>query len=108
MSQVSYNTFLRGNIAELMAEFGRFDQEQPTVVANPKISIERWNGTQLISIVNNAPMDPMSGHLTKHIYEWNIPIDAVLDSYLISYDAVVDDMPANFSETIEVIEDPDE
>lgn len=106
MVQISYNTFLRGNIAELIVEFGRFDQEQPITVDDPKISIERWDGVQLISIVSDVSMTSMSGHLTKYIYEWDIPVDAVLDSYLISYEAVVDYMPANFSETIEVVEDP--
>lgn len=88
-----------------MTEFGRFDQQIPTSVDNPAISIERWDGSQLISIINEAPMISMSGSIIKYVYEWVIPTNAVLDTYLITYSATVDDMPARDADTIEVIRD---
>ena len=105
MAQVSYNTYERGSIAELIVEFIRFDQQAPTTVANPIVTIERWDGAASEVHVDEATMTKMSDSETKYVYEWSIPLNAVLDTYLVTYFATVDDMPARHAETIEVIDD---
>ncbi len=104
MAQVSYNTFQRGSVADLIVEFMRFDQQVPTSVVDPIITIERWDGITSEVFVDEAAMTKMSDSETKYVYEWSIPLMAVLDTYLITYFATVDDMPARHAETIEVIE----
>ncbi len=96
---IGYNIFERGQLIKLYAVFIDITKNIPVSIVDPTVTIQRWDGTQMINILNAQAMTLVVDN--KYVYEWQTDGDTALDTYIISYAATVDGLPQH--ESIEII-----
>ena len=96
---IGYNTFERRQNIKLYAFFIDITKDIPASIVDPAVTIQRWDGTQMINILNAQDMTLVADN--KYVYEWQTDGDTVLDTYIVSYAATVDGLPQH--ESIEIV-----
>lgn len=96
---IGYNTFERKQLIKFYAVFINIDRTIPNSIEDPVITIQRWDGSQLITILGSEAMTHVADN--KYVYTWQTLEDTILDTYIVSYSGIVDGLP--FHDSIEIV-----
>ena len=95
--------YFRGNRATFYVTFLSADGGDNPTIINPKITIKHWDGVQIDTDVSSQDLIQI-GSSNQYYFEWNIPSNADIADYLVTYNANVDGYDLEGDDTFQVVE----
>ena len=96
-------SYERGQIHTLYANFLTLEDKEATIVVDPKITIRHIDSdNNVVTDVNEAAMS--FGIETMYFYKWDVAADADLTEYTVEYEAVVDGEYAEANEQLRIVD----